>query len=112
MSKDIWHTQKETPEEDRLIVVENYSGFISVGSEFEYDLDRVRKWAYFDDLLALETELERTRKALVVATERLEQITHESFQGDQQSINLGFHIRAAAALTDIGQITALKQKDK
>lgn len=55
-------------------------------------------------------ELIRTRKALNVATERLEQIAHESFQGDQQSINLGFHIRAAAALTDIEQITALEQK--
>ena len=57
-------------------------------------------------------ELIRTRKALDVAIERLEQIAHESFQGDQQSINMGFHIRAAAALTDIDQITALEQKDK
>ena len=56
-------------------------------------------------------ELIRTRKALDIAIERLEQIAHESFQGDQQSINMGFHIRAAAALTDIEQITALEQKD-
>ena len=56
-------------------------------------------------------ELIRTRKALDYAIERLEQMAHESFQGDQQSINMGFHIRAAAALTDIEQITALEQKD-
>lgn len=56
-------------------------------------------------------ELSKTQHALAVAIERLEQIAHESFQGDQQSINMGFHIRAAAALTDIEQITSLKQKD-
>lgn len=57
------------------------------------------------------TESDRTRKALELATERLQQIAHESFQGDQQSINMGFHIRAAAALTDIEQITAITKGD-
>ena len=66
---------------------------------------------YKAENIALSGDLERTRRALDVATERLEQITHESFQGDQQSINMGFHIRAAAALTDIDEITSLEQKD-
>ena len=67
MSKDIWHTGKEIPDEDRYIVVKNYAGLYSAGSEFEYNLDGVEKWAYFDDLLALESDLERTRKALEIA---------------------------------------------
>ena len=78
MSKDIWHTADKTPEEDRLIVVKSKrTGEYLVGSEFEFVLDYFTKWAYFDDLLALETEnkdlsdkigkleteLEKTRKA-------------------------------------------------
>ena len=59
---------------------------------------------------AINNELKRTKKQLEIAKERLEQIAHESFQGDQQSINMGFQIIAAAALTDIEQITA-EQKD-
>ena len=65
MSKDIWHTVDKTPEEDRIIVVKSKrTGEYLVGSEFEFILENFTKWAYFDDLLALETELERTRKAL------------------------------------------------
>lgn len=65
MSKNIWHTADKTPEEDRVIVVKSKrTGEYLVGSEFEFILDNFTKWAYFDDLLALETELERTRKAL------------------------------------------------
>ena len=74
MSKDIWHTGKEIPDEDRYIVVKNYAGLYSAGSEFEYNLDGVEKWAYFDDLLALETDLGRTRKALDVAVDALKSI--------------------------------------
>lgn len=60
---DIWHTTDITPEEDRVIVVKSKrTGEYLVGSEFEFILDNFTKWAYFDDLLALETELERTRK--------------------------------------------------
>lgn len=68
MSKDIWHTGKEIPDEDQYVVVKNNMGLYTVSSEFEYDFDRVEKWAYLDDLLALETELERTRKALEFIT--------------------------------------------
>ena len=85
MNKSIWHTGKEIPDEDRYIVVKNYAGLYSAGSEFEYNIDHVEKWAYFDDLLALETEnkdlsdkigkletkLERTRKALEIAKDAL-----------------------------------------
>ena len=57
------------------------------------------------------TELERTRKALDIAIERLNLMSRETFQGEPSSINMGFHVRAAAALTDIDEIIA-EQKDK
>ena len=122
MSKDIWHTTDETPK-PWVNIAFYVDGYLYDGYyEPDYNqygifgADKVEKWCYIKELspyiLALETELDRTRKALDVAIERLEQIAHESFQGDQQSINMGFHIRAAAALTDIEQITALEQKEK
>ena len=82
MSKDIWHTVEETPEEDRVIVVKSKrTGEYLVGSEFEFILENFTKWAYFDDLLALETELERTRKTLdntiKLAEEMLKDIEYE-----------------------------------
>ena len=76
MIKDIWHTPDEIPEEDRVIVVKSKrTGEYLVGSEFEFILDNFTKWAYFDDLLALEPELERTRKALDVAVAGLGRMT-------------------------------------
>lgn len=59
---------------------------------------------YLERITELESELERTRKAVDVAVERLELIAHETFQGEPSGINLGFHVRAAAALTDIDEI--------
>ena len=65
MSKDIWHTTDITPEEDRVIVVKSKrTGEYLVGSEFEFILDNFTKWAYFDDLLALETELAKCKKQI------------------------------------------------
>ena len=55
--------------------------------------------------------LVRTRKALDVAVERLGLIARETFQGEPNSINMGFHVRAAAALTDIDEIIA-EQKEQ
>ena len=75
MSKDIWHTVNENPDANvgfacyrNLSHVENCTylqngGFQPTGS-----------WAYIKDLLALETELERTRKALGMALDWLEQV--------------------------------------
>lgn len=108
MSKDIWHTGKEIPDEDRYIVVKNYAGLYSAGSEFEYNLDGVEKWAYFDDLLALETELERTRKALEIAKDALKEYEdRDSYDcnGDWCGCE---HSTAHEALE---QITALEQKE-
>lgn len=75
MSKDIWHTKDENPDANvgfacyrNLSHVENCTylqngGFQPTGS-----------WAYIKDLLALETDLERTRKALDKAKNGLEEL--------------------------------------
>lgn len=109
MSKDIWHTTDITPEEDRVIVVKSKrTGEYLVGSEFEFILDNFTKWAYFDDLLALETELDRTRKALEIAKDAL----NEYEDRDSYDCNGDWcgceHSTAHEALE---QITALEQKD-
>ena len=89
MSKDIWHTKDEIPRQESRVLWKSgnvvcggrfdtyYKCFCGPASQF-VDLKRVSRWAYIDDLLALETgnkdlsdkigklktELERTRKAL------------------------------------------------
>ena len=70
----IWHKKPEIPDEDRTVAVQHHSGLYTVGSEFEYDFDGIIKWAYLDDLLACEQELDRTRKALDVAVDALREI--------------------------------------
>ena len=104
MSKDIWHTGKEIPDEDRYIVVKNYAGLYSAGSEFEYNLDGVEKWAYFDDLLALETDLDRTRKALKLALDWLGQVA--TLEKCDDDLCREFTKRKLAEIK-----TALEQKD-
>lgn len=120
MSKDIWHTGKEIPDEDQYIVVKNKAGLYSVGSEFEYDLDRVEKWAYFDDFLALEPELERTRKALDVAVDALKEIdktrsvANHKIGTQDKTLNSGIVFcwtTPDEVHNALEQITALEQKD-
>jgi hypothetical protein len=114
MSKDIWHTRKEIPDEDQYIVVKNNMGLYTVSSEFEYDLDRVEKWAYFDDFLALETELERTRKALDVAKKWLMKIGYlnmsEHGLGSEKMMTDWCKTVALHGLKEIE--TALEQKEQ
>jgi hypothetical protein len=118
MSKSIWHKLPSQPEEDRLIVVKSKrTGEYLVGNEFEFILDNFTKWAYFDDLLALETEnknisdeigkleteLEKTRKALDVAVDALNRIDKQLMTGIEMT---------SQARNALEQITALEQKDK
>ena len=54
------------------------------------------------------------QKAVDIAIERLNLMARETFQGEPSSINMGFHIRAEAALADINeptQLTLTEQKD-
>lgn len=86
MSKDIWHTTDEAPKlyEDIAFCVDGYLYFASYQPQYNqygiFGADKVEKWCYVKELspyiLALETELERTRKALesVVARNVLDEI--------------------------------------
>ena len=101
MSKDIWHKADITPEEDSVIVVKSKrTGEYLVGSEFEFILENFTKWAYFDDLLACEQELYRTRKILDKAIWWLNKIVE----------NHRFTPISTAEMA-LKEITALEQKD-
>lgn len=71
MSKDIWHTPPEQPDPFKswniLVVYEaNDRKEMMYSTQFIHATDGmyVNRWCYLDDLLALEAELERTRKDL------------------------------------------------
>ena len=80
MSKDIWHTKDEIPKQESRVLWKSgniicggifdtyYKCFCGPASQF-VDLRTVSRWAYIDDLLALENELDRTRKALKIASD-------------------------------------------
>lgn len=82
MSKNIWHTKDEIPRQESRVLWKSgnavcggrfdtyYKCFCGPASQF-VDLKSVSRWVYIDDLLALETELERTRKALEIAVSQL-----------------------------------------
>ena len=120
MSKDIWHTADITPDPYRSFVINTdkrniYTGIITNPTEWNpmilpefysiADIDKAErtiKWCYLDDLLALGTELKRTRKALDVAIKGLKHIrgTCLSYAADYMD----------AADNILEQITALEQK--
>lgn len=136
MSKDIWHTADITPDPYRSFVINTdkrniYTGIITNPTEWnpmilpEFygigDIDKAERairYAYLDDLLALETEnkdlsdkigkleteLDRTRKALEIAVKGLKHMrgTCLSYAADYMD----------AADNILEQITALEQKDK
>lgn len=113
---DIWHTVDEAPKpyEDIAFYVDGYLYFASYQPQYNqygiFGADKVEKWCYVKELssyiLALETGLDRTRKALDVAVEELTKI-----KVDAESVGIGFFMTAAIfALAKIK--TALEQKDK
>ena len=123
MSKDIWHTADITPEPCRILICktnkgQNYTAIIPSPQQWNpmilpefYNLDdidnaeMIEQYAYLDDLLALEAELDRTRKALDVAVEEITKIKVTA-----ESVGIGFFMTAAIfALEKIK--TALEQKD-
>ena len=79
---DIWHTVDETPKlyEDVAFYVDGYLYFSSYEPQYNqygiFGADKVEKWCYSKELssyiLALETELERTRKALEIALDAID----------------------------------------
>ena len=142
MSKNIWHKADIAPDPYRSFVINTdkrniYTGIITNPTEWNpmilpefYSIDDIDKaerairYAYLDDLLALETEnkdlsdkigkleteLDRTRKALAVAVRAIETIKYSK---KSDAINLRH--KANKALIEIYKIkdqTALEQKDK
>lgn len=131
-NKSIWHTEDEKPNDGFGMVVyysKEYDEELLVGyynteyedfrplDEYYCEEKTVKKWCYLNDLLALETEnkdlsdkigkleteLERTRKALDVAVDALKGI-----KNGREPICLGTSMDINEALE---QITALEQKD-
>lgn len=132
MSKNIWHTADITPDPYRSFVINTdkrniYTGIITNPTEWnpmilpEFysigDIDKAERairYAYLDDLLALENDLERTRKALDVAVDALKLMYQGN--GDPQDImrykdNKWTAVRRLCKQT-LEQITALEQKEE
>lgn len=47
------------------------------------------------------------KNKLKIAVEGLREIRDRSFQGGDKAVNLGFHVLAAATLTDIGDVSEI-----
>jgi hypothetical protein len=118
MSKDIWHKADITPEPCRILICktnkgQKYTAIIPSTQEWNtmilpefYSLgdidnaERIEQYAYLDDLLALETELNRTRKAL----DRAKWWLHEIVENHR-------YTPISTAEMALKEITALEQKD-
>lgn len=97
MSKDIWHRYDEAPKHQDIIMTD--TGCWAYRADL-FALDTENK-DLSDKIGKLETELDRTRKALDVAVEAL------------KLISLRYLCEYAdKALDQIKQITALEQKDE
>lgn len=148
MSRDIWHNADITPYPLKSFVIKTkndniYTGIITKPEEWSplilpefYSIgdidnaDTILQYAYLDDLLACEQELDRTRKALDVAVDalkeqqrwlgiiRISMVSHlnnekgtvfQPYDADPTVLNIG---KAKVLLnTALEQITALEQKD-
>lgn len=86
---NVWHTVDETPKpyEDVAFYVDGYLYFSSYEPQYNqygiFGADKVEKWCYSKELssyiLALETELERTRKALEIIKKEFHKETMPDF---------------------------------
>ena len=86
---DIWHTKDEIPRQESRVVWKSgnvvcggrfdtyYKCFCGPASQF-VDLKTVSHWAYIDDLLAQETELDCIRKALGYAIDVIQTVAKMS----------------------------------
>ena len=128
MSKDIWHTADITPESCRILICktnkgQNYTAIIPSPQEWNtiilpefYNLgdidnaERIEQYAYLDDLLALETELDRTREELYKANAELDYIKEQV-----KKSNAFIHARIKVAADQIArgiidQVKIIKEK--
>lgn len=126
MSKDIWHSALEIPVfDDTVVFIDDLNnwhtgytqrdndGITDHDSGEIYTEENVLRWAYIKDLLALEPELERTRKALGVAKKYLMKIGYlnmsEHGLGSERMMTDWCKTVALHTLKEIE--TALEQKD-
>lgn len=119
MSKDIWHTPPEQPDPFKswnvLVVYEaNDRKEMMYSTQFLHATDGmyINRWCYLDDLMALETEninlsdkigkleseLDRTRKALEIALDAINRTKD-------------WYPTAKIMKETLDKITALEQKD-
>ena len=138
MSKNIWHKADIAPDPYRSFVINTdkrniYTGIITNPTEWnpmilpEFysigDIDKAERairYAYLDDLIALETEnkdlsdkigkleaeLDRTRKALEIAKDTFNWIDETYQTGQEMEAEIWGKVQLAAQ-----EITALEQKD-
>lgn len=87
MSKNIWHITNQdenttdVPEEEGFVVlIGHWASCLWYGGETPEPIfwENVKKWCFLDDLLALETELDRTRKALGYAIDVIQTVAKMS----------------------------------
>ena len=120
MSKDIWHDCKKQPplvDDGELVLMDSngkfWVGFCEITSDgvsyFANNAEPLKndfvKYARIDKLIASETDLERTRKALEVALDWLEQVA--TFEKCDDDLCREFTKRKLVEIK-----TALEQKDK
>lgn len=113
MSKDIWHKAGfREAIEDKLKVSKDgkwvYWSMYGWNIAGEDAHDTGCEWAYLDDLLALETELDRTRKALDVTVDALKVYANQENWDCEHFYSLDTYDIANEALE---QITALTKGD-
>lgn len=86
MTNNIWHAPDESPKEPKrksyiyLLVNDNLNHYYILywfkkpchGWAYEVNERHIERWAYLDDLLALESKLEKAIQALKVAKEKIQ----------------------------------------
>lgn len=133
MSKSIWHKPSEITDTDNNLIIKDFVNrtyeigwfddndmiFRNFRNSDTYDEEGMMKWCDVDDIVndyeRLQTELDRTRKALDVAVDKLKGIKsfYDDSYADPNFVN--WHIVAQRLANDaddaIKAITALEQKD-
>ncbi|MBQ2397633.1 MAG: hypothetical protein II304_11470 [Bacteroidales bacterium] len=128
---NIWHEPTETPKNNSDIIehhkandydnhtlIEQYDIWTTGGGPANPFDEYTIRWAYVNDLLACEQELDRTRKALDVAVDalksaktRLELINNSKFANLNNVLQIQSQCEVLKINEALDQITALEQKD-
>lgn len=121
MSKNIWHTADEAPKYCFLCAFYDQTQGLSVGhynpvkkqfcsGDRRFNHDEIKTYCDIHDLLALETDLDRTRKALDVAVDALDTV-RQYYRGTAVIRPHNIAAYCDNKIDKIKEITALEQKD-